>query len=150
MKLLTGAILSAANETIPRGRRRHYIPGRNAQLKELHSTASRLREKKESRPTDESVAAYKKAKAEFTRQKLQQTRAAWSEKKNRLPSSWKKLWKLTKLLNGEIPEEKHRWFYSQRENLLFKRKQPAAWQNCTKKRAMSSYQGKEPVKSESS
>ena len=30
---------------------------------------------------------------------------------------------------------------------MFKRKQPTAWQNCTKKRAMLSYRGKDPVKS---
>ena len=50
LKLFTGAILSVAKETIPRGRRRDYIPGRNAQLQELHSTASRLREKMEFLP----------------------------------------------------------------------------------------------------
>ena len=80
VKLFTEAILSSAKETIPRGRRRDYIPGWNAQLQKLHSTASRLREKMESCPTDENTAAYNKAKAEFTRQKLQQTRAAWHEK----------------------------------------------------------------------
>ena len=84
VKLFTEAILSAAKETIPRGRRRDYIPGWNAQLQELHSTASRLREKMESCPTDENTAAYNKAKAEFTRQKLQQTRAAWHEKTSSL------------------------------------------------------------------
>ena len=152
VKLFTEAILSAAKETIPRGRRRDYIPGWNAQLQELHSTASRLREKMESCPTDENTAAYNKAKAEFTRQKLQQTRVAWHEKTSSLnmEKDTGKLWTLTKLLNGEIKEKKHRRFYSQRENILFKRKQPTAWQNCTKKRAMSSYQGKEPLKSESS
>ena len=41
----TGAILSAAKEPIPRGRRKDYIPGWTAQLQELHSTVSRLREK---------------------------------------------------------------------------------------------------------
>ena len=109
VKLFTGAILSAAKETIPRGRRRDYVPGWNAQLQELHSTASRLREKMEFCPIGDNTAAYNKAKAEFTRQKLQQTRPAWHEKKNRLPSTWKndtgKLWKLTKLLNGETPEK---------------------------------------------
>ena len=107
VKLFTEAILSVAKETIPRGRRRDYIPGWKAQLQELHSTASRLREKMESCPTDDNIAAYNKAKADFTRQKLQQTRAAWHE--TRFPSKRKekdtdKLWKLTKLLNGDNPE----------------------------------------------
>ena len=107
VKLFTEVILSAAKETIPRGRRRDYIPGWNAQLQELHSTASRLREKMESCPTDETTAAYNKAKAEFTRQKLQQTRAAWHEKTSSLnmEKDTGKLWTLTKLLNGEIPEK---------------------------------------------
>ena len=89
VKQFTGAILSSAKEAIPRGRRRDYIPGWNAQLQELHSTASRLREKMEFCPTDESIAAYNKAKAEFTRQKFQQTLVAWHEKS--LPSTWKKI-----------------------------------------------------------
>ena len=75
VKLFTGAILSTAKETMPRGRTRDYIPDWNAQLQELHSTASRLREKMESCPRDDNIAAYNKAKAEFTKQKLQQTHA---------------------------------------------------------------------------
>ena len=80
VNLFTGTILSAARETILRARGRDYIPGWNAQLQELHSTVSRLRKKMESCPTDNNIAAYNKAKAEFTRQKFQQTRAAWHEK----------------------------------------------------------------------
>ena len=93
VKLFTGAIFRAAKETVPRGRRRDYIPGWNAQLQELHSTASRLREKMESCLTDENVAAYNKSKAEFTRQKLQQTRAAWHEK-NVFPQHGKRYWQV--------------------------------------------------------
>ena len=96
VKLFTGAILSAAKETIPRGRRRDYGPGWNAQQQELHSTASRLREKMEFCPTGDNIAAYNKARAEFTRQKLQQTRAAWHEKK---PSSLN-----MKKINGKVVE----------------------------------------------
>ena len=123
VKLFTEAILSAAKEAIPRGRRRDYIPGWNAQLQELHSTASRLREKMESCPTDENIAAYNKAKAEFSRQKLQQARAAWHGKK---PSSLNnekdtgKLWKLTKLLNGEIPEKAQMVLQSEGELIVQK------------------------------
>ena len=122
VKLFTEAILSAAKETIPRGRRRDYIPGWNAQLQELHSTASRLREKMESCPTDENTAAYNKAKAEFTRQKLQQTRAAWHEKTSSLnmEKDTGKLWKLTKLLNGEIPEKAQTVLKSEGEYIVQK------------------------------
>ena len=107
VKLFTGAILSAAKETIPSGRRRDYVPGWNAQLQELHSTASRLREKMEFCRIDNNIAAYNKAKADFTRQKLQQTRDAWHEKTSSLnmEKDTGNLWKLTKLLNGEIPEK---------------------------------------------
>ena len=150
VKLLTGAILSAAKEAIPRGRRRDYIPGWNAQLQELHSTASRLREKIESYRTDENIAAYNKAKAKFTRQQLQQTRAAWHEKKSSLnmEKDTGKLWKLTKLLSGEILEKAQTVLLSEGE-LIVQRKQPTACQNFTKKRAMSSYRGKKTVKPES-
>ena len=122
VKLFTEAILSAAKETIPRGRRRDYIPGWNAQLQELHSTASRLREKMESCPTDENTAAYNKAKAEFTRQKLQQTRAAWHEKTSSLnmEKDTGKLWTLTKLLTGEIPEKAQTVLKSEGEYIVQK------------------------------
>ena len=122
VKLFTEAILSAAKETIPRGRRRDYIPGWNAQLQELHSTASRLRETMESCPTDENTAAYNKAKAEFTRQKLQQTCAAWHEKTSSLnmEKDTGKLWKLTKLLNGEIPEKAQMVLKSEGEYIVQK------------------------------
>ena len=122
VKLFTEAILSAAKEAIPRGRRRDYISGWNAQLQELHSTASRLREKMESCPTDENTAAYNKAKADFTRQKLQQTRAAWHEKTSSLnmEKDTGKLWKLTKLLNGEIPEKAQTVLQSEGEHIVQK------------------------------
>ena len=53
---------------------------------------------------DNNIAAYNKAKADFTRQKLQQARDAWHEKTSSLnmEKDTVKLWKLTKLLNGEI------------------------------------------------
>ena len=61
----------------------------------------------ESCPTDDNIDAYNKAKAEFTREKLQQTRAAWHEKASSLniEKDTDKLWNLTKLLNGDNPEK---------------------------------------------
>ena len=58
-------------------------------------------------PTDDNITAYNKAKAEFTRQKLQQILAAWHERTSSLnmEKDTDKLWKLSKLLNGEIPEK---------------------------------------------
>ena len=69
-------ILTAATETIPRGRRRNYIPLWNGQLEELHNAVSKLREKMELCPTDENTQAQNKANAEYTRKIFQQTRVA--------------------------------------------------------------------------
>ena len=104
-ELITAAILKAANETIPRGRRQTYIPGWNQQLQELHETVSELRDQMEQCPTDENVAAHEEAKEIFAQQKLQQTREAWHEKTSSLnmEKDSYKLWKLTKLLNDDNP-----------------------------------------------
>ena len=106
IKLFTTAIRTAPTETIPRGRRRNYIPLWNEQLQELHNAVSKLREKMEHCPTDKNTQAHNKAKAEYTCQKLQQTRVAWHEKTSLLNFGKEtcKLWKLTKLLNEDIPE----------------------------------------------
>ena len=106
VKLFTTAILTAATETIPRGRRRNYILLWNEQLQELHNAVSKLREIMEYCPTDENTQAHNKAKAKYTRQKRPQTRAAWYEKSSSLNSEKDtcKLWKLTKLLNEDNPE----------------------------------------------
>ena len=123
VNLFTGAILSAAKETIPRGRWRDYIPCWTAQLQEIHSTASRLREKMESCPTDNNIAAYNKAKADFTRQKLQQTRAAWHEKTSspNMEKDTDKLRNLTKLLNGDNPKKAQTVLQSEGELLVEKK-----------------------------
>ena len=57
-------------------------------------------------PTDDSIAGYNKAKAEFTKQKLQQTGAAWHERMSSIDmeKDTDKMWKLTKLLNGDNPD----------------------------------------------
>ena len=89
VNIFTGAILSSAKETIPRGRRRDYIPGWNAQLQDLHSTVSRLKEKMVSCRTDDNTNAHNKAKAKFKRHKLQQTRPAWRENKRFLSTGTK-------------------------------------------------------------
>ena len=137
--LFTNAILQAAKETIPRGKRKHYIPGWNPQLQQLHNTVSELRETMEQCPTDENTIAHNKAKAEFTRLKLRQTRAAWHDKTSSLnmERDTYKLWKLTKLLNDDNPERQQTVLESEGE-LLTHRK--AA--NCLAKL----YQGESNVK----
>ena len=59
-------------------------------------------------PTEENTQAHNKAKAKYTRQNLQQTRAAWYEKTSSLnfEKDTYKLRKLTKLLNEENPERR--------------------------------------------
>ena len=122
VKLFTTAILTAATERIPRGKRRNYIPLWNEQLQELHNAVSKLREKMEHCPTDENTQAHNKAKAEYTRQNLQQTRAAWHEKTSSLnfEKDTCKLWKLTKLLNQDIPERRQTVLESEEELLTQK------------------------------
>ena len=123
VKRFTTAILTAATETIPRGRRRNYIPLWNEQHQELHNAVSKLREKMEHCPTDENTQAHNKANAEYTRQKLQQTRAAWHEKTSSLnfEKDICKLWKLTKLLNEDNPERRQTVPESEGELLTQKR-----------------------------
>ena len=101
MNLFTGAILSAVKETIPRGRKRDYITDWNAQLQELHSTARGPREKMESCPTDDNISVYNKPKQNLLDRSS--NRRALIGMNTRLPSTWKNLWKLTKLLNGDSP-----------------------------------------------
>ena len=74
-------------------------------------------------PTDENTQAHNKAKAEYTHQKLQQTRAAWHEKTSSLifEKDTYKLWKLRKLLNEDNPERRQTVLESEGELLTQKR-----------------------------
>ena len=56
-------------------------------------------------PSDQNTAEYSKARAEFTREKLLQTRKQWYEKTTslNLEKDSSKLWSLTKVLNEEAP-----------------------------------------------
>ncbi|KAK7096645.1 hypothetical protein V1264_003726 [Littorina saxatilis] len=104
----TAAVLKAAKKTIPRGRRRDYKPGWNDHLQQLHDAVCTAREAMEENPTDELVTAHNKAKAEFTKVKLQQLRNSWHEKTQSLSMDKDtfKLWQLTKTLNNDRPEKR--------------------------------------------
>ena len=52
----------------------------NNQLQELHDAVSQARIAQEQYPTDANVENHNKARAEFIRHKLHQTRTAWHEK----------------------------------------------------------------------
>ena len=85
------------------GRRRNYSPFWTPQLEQLQEAVNRAREDMENNPSDQNTAEYSKARAEFTREKLLQTRKQWHEKTASLnvekdPS---KLWSLAKVLNEE-------------------------------------------------
>ena len=60
----------------------------------------------EQNPTDTNVTAHNKAKAEFTKEKLQVQRNSWQEKTQSLSleKDTNKLWQLTKILNGDVQE----------------------------------------------
>ena len=88
-------------------------------------------------PTDKRTQAHNKAKAEYTRKKLQQTRDAWHEKTSSLnfEKDTCKLWKLTKLLNKGNPERRKKVLKSEGE--LFTQKRAAtAWQSTIKKKVV--------------
>ena len=102
---LNNAILRAAKKSIPRGQRRNYNPFWTPQLEQLQEAVNRAREDMERNPSDQNTAEYKKARAEFTREKLLQTRKQWYEKTAslNLEKDSSKLWSLTKVLNEEAP-----------------------------------------------
>ena len=60
----------------------------------------------EQNPTDTNVTAHNKAKAEFTKEKLQVQRNSWQEKTQslNLEKETNKLWQLTIFLNGDFQE----------------------------------------------
>ena len=59
----------------------------------------------EKQPSDSSVMAYNKAKAEFSRDKLHSTRQSWhnTTAAQNLEKDYKKLWTLTRTLNEDNP-----------------------------------------------
>ena len=104
-KQFNNAILRAVKKSIPRGWRRNYNPFWSPQLQQLQEAVNRAREDMERNPSDQSTAECSKARAEFTREKLLQTRKQWHEKTAslNLEKDSSKLWNLAKVLNGEAP-----------------------------------------------
>ena len=99
------AVLRAAKKSIPRGQRRNYNPFWTPQLEQLQEAVNRAREDMENNPSDQNTAEYSKARAEFTREKLLQTRKQWYVKTAslNLEKDSSKRWSLTKVLNKEAP-----------------------------------------------
>ncbi|KAK7108155.1 hypothetical protein V1264_015944 [Littorina saxatilis] len=107
-ELFCQAVLKAAKNSIPRGSRKNYKPGWNSHLQQLHDMLSSAREAMELNPTDENVTAHNRARAEFTREKLQQLRNSWHEKTQSLnmEKDTTKLWQLAHTLNDDVQERK--------------------------------------------
>ena len=105
VSIFNKAILPAAKSTIPRGRRQDYKPYWTPELDTLHTALSEARDAMEQSPTAENVVAHSKAKAEYTRERLQATRRSWHEKTASLnmEKDMQGLWKLTKTLNDDNP-----------------------------------------------
>nr|KAG5705581.1 hypothetical protein BaRGS_034779 [Batillaria attramentaria] len=99
------AVLEAAQAAIPRGRRKNYRPYWSPELDSLQKTLNEARDLMESSPTDENVEAHNRARALFTKEKLQATRRSWHDKTASLnmDTDMQGLWKLTKKLNDDNP-----------------------------------------------
>ena len=95
----------------------------NNQLQELHDAVSQARIAQAQNPTDASVETHNKARAEFIRHKLHQTRTALHEKVASLSmeKDTTKWWILTKLLNEDNLEKRQTFIESQNEHLTQKR-----------------------------
>ena len=105
---LSKSILLAARKAIPRGRRRDYKPYWNARLDKLHKELSEARDEMERNPTDHSVMRHNHIKALFNKEKQVQMQNSWQEKTSSLnmEKDSKKLWNLTKTINGDISENR--------------------------------------------
>ena len=99
------------------------LRGLNNQLHELHDAVSQARIAHEQDPTYANVENHNKARVEFTRHKLHQTRTAWHEKTASLSmeKDTMKLLRLIKLLNEDNPEKRQTVIESQNEHLTQKR-----------------------------
>ena len=99
----TDAILQAARDSIPRGRRKNYKPFWSRDLEDLHKKLSTARDALEQDPSDRNTAKYKSARTEFDLLKTQSTQSSWKEKTQGLNFSTNsnKLWQLTKTLNED-------------------------------------------------
>lgn len=99
----TDAILQAAKQTIPRGKRRHYLPYWSDTLEHLHSKMDHAREVMEQLPTPENLARHNNAKEAFNQRKKTELQKSWNEKTSSLnmEKDTSKLWKLTKALNED-------------------------------------------------
>ena len=107
--LFTDAILSAAQKSIPRGRRRDYKPFWNPELDSLHKQLSDAREKMEQDPSETNVAEHNRLKDLFEKEKTTQIQSSWQEKTAslNLEKDSQRLWQLTKQLNEDNRQQRN-------------------------------------------
>ena len=74
------AVLKAANESIPRGRRQDYKPYWNNTLEKIHKELSEAREEMEKNPTPQNVRRHSQLKADLDKEKQTQTQTSWKTK----------------------------------------------------------------------
>ena len=84
VKDYNAGIIKAAKESIPRGVRKNYTPYWNPSLQKAHDELSTAREQAESSAGQRENIALQKAKAHFTRTRLESKRKGWREKTGRL------------------------------------------------------------------
>ena len=100
------AVLKAAKESIPRGRRHDYKPCWNNTLEKIHKELSEVREEMGRNPTLQNVRRHSQLKVDLDKEKQTQTQASWKTKTASLSMERdsQKLWPLTKSLNGDNSE----------------------------------------------
>ena len=130
------AVLKAAKESIPRGRRHDYKPYWNNTLEKIHKELSEAREEIERNPTPQNVGKHSLLKVDLDQEKQTQTQASWKTKRASLnmERDSKKLWQLTKSLNEDNSERGRTTLQTQME-LSQERRQQTSLPEFLKKRA---------------
>ena len=111
--------MQAAKKSIPRGRRKDYLPFWNQELSELHDKLSAARTKMEADPTLENVRNHNKLKEDFENMKKKEAQRSWFEKTKSLDmeKDTTKLWKLTKVLNEDTTQTHSRTVLEENDTL---------------------------------
>ena len=102
-KAFTDAILTSAQECIPRGSRRDYVPHWSEELQALHEEVTEARDQVEADPSVDNNINLKAKTAKFRKESNTATRRSWHEKtaELNLERDGQKLWRLVRSLNGE-------------------------------------------------
>ena len=97
------AILKAAQESIPRGARKDYLPYWTEEIQKLNDEVTRARELVEENPTIENNISLKAKTARLKKETLSAMRSSWNKKTStlNLEKDGNKLWSLVKSLNSE-------------------------------------------------